>query len=347
MIIKEAKYFPFTLYFKTPFTNSYCTLTERKGFILKLIDELGNIGYGECSPLPGFSLESLIEAEEALKEAIVLMKQMNFTDSLSIQNIISSVNFSAEQALLNLAFQRNKSLWINKLGLTDKSVMVNAVIGFDDYSAIFDKIETKIESGFTTFKIKVGRENPYEDFELLETIRNNFGFGIKLRIDANRKWSADEAIEFLERFKDFEIEYAEEPCEFTCSTFKTAEETHVPVALDESLKTFKDAEAYIHNCNADFLVIKPMITGGIFSTIKIIELAEQAGKKVIISSSFESAVGKSALVLLASLTNHSFAHGLDTSDHFDKDLCNDHYPVYDGNIVFIANEYPSKINLTY
>lgn len=347
MIIKEAKYFPFALQLKSPFVNSTSTFTERKGLILKLTDELGNVGYGECSPLPGFSEESLQEAESSLSETLAFLNQTEFETDFSIPSELSSVKFAVEQALLSLAFQQNNKFWINKLGLVNRTISVNAVLGFDSFENILTKLQQKIELGFDTFKIKVGRENPYDDFALLEAIRNSFGCDVKLRLDANQKWSSDEAIEYLERFKDYGIEFAEEPCEFTCSTFRTVEESHIPIALDESIKSQQSAELYIKECKAEFLVIKPMITGGIFSTLKIIGAARQENKNVIISSAFESVVGKSALVMLASLSNHYYAHGLDTSGYFEKDLCDDPYGNNQAEFYFSPLSYPPKFNLSF
>lgn len=346
MKIIEATYFPFSLKFKKPFVNSLGILSERNGLILKLTDELGNIGYGECSPLPGFSRETLIEAGESLHKVASRLLQSSKVDDLSFPYVQSSVSFAVEQALLELSLSQNNDLITKKLGLADKTIQVNAVIGFDDYQIIFEKIKKKIELGYTTFKIKVGRHNPYEDYELLETIRINFGFDIKLRLDVNQKWSADEAIEYLDRFKAFEIEYVEEPCEFASSTLRTFEETHIPIALDESIKSSNELENLITDFDTEYLVVKPMIIGGFFTTKKIIDLAKQNGKTIIISSSFESALGKRVLVMLASLTNHSLAHGLDTTEFFVQDICLDAYPVMNGKIDFINNILPHKTDLS-
>jgi len=345
MIIKSAEYFPFSISLRSSFETSAGIINSRNGFILKLTDELGNISFGECSPLPGFSKESLHDAEISLQETIASLLETKFETELSFSSNCSSVSFAVEQALLNFASARNRIQYFQKLNLKSKRIPVNAVIGFDTYESIFDNIKRKIDLGYTTFKIKVGRENPYEDYELIETIRINFGFNIKLRLDVNQKWSADEAIEYLDRLKAFEIEYVEEPCQFASSTLRTQEETHIPIALDESLDTFAEIEELIVNSNTEYFVIKPMVLGGIFAAIKIIKLAEQHKKIVIISSSFESALGKQANVMLASLTNHNLAHGLDTYDFFVKDICNDAYQISQGNIYFDASAFPLKSEL--
>ncbi len=58
MIIRKFESTPFEIKLKKPFINSNVTISNRQGLIIKIADELGNIGYGEISPLPGSSVES-------------------------------------------------------------------------------------------------------------------------------------------------------------------------------------------------------------------------------------------------------------------------------------------------
>lgn len=234
---------------------------------------------------------------------------------------------------------------IKYFGGTKSSINVNASLGFDELDIILNKISSKLNEGFKTIKLKVGREDTRLDHDLLEETRRRFGNDFSIRIDANRKWSCDEAIEYLDRFKEFDIQYVEEPCEYCCSTIKTMDFSLIPVALDESLSSFEEALSFLHGCKAQFFIIKPMVLGSIVKTFKFIKEAETLGKLVIISSAFESAVGKSGLVFLASTTQHSYAHGLDTSEYFESDLCRDYYPVNNGTITFNINHFPPQFNL--
>ena len=126
-----------------------------------------------------------------------------------------------------------------------------------------------------------------------------------------------------------------------------AEASLVPIAIDESLKSIDDALEIINNSKIEIIIMKPMVFGGFFHTLKVIKEAELKNKKVIISSLFESAVGKSGLVLLAATTNHNFAHGLDTSEFFEKDICLDPFIVKDGKINLASENYPPHFNLKF
>lgn len=339
MIIKEIKYFPFSLKLNTPFQNSTQTISEKKGFILEITDELGNISCGECSPLAGFSKESLedCEVELANLESTLPLLQFENLNSFDCKN--SAVQFAVDQCFLNLFLSRDKNL-LNHFNFQNTIINVNAVIGLVTIKEAIETIAKKISLGYSTFKLKVGRDNPYEDFGLIERIREEFGTNITLRLDANRKWSADEAIEYLGYLHNFNLEFVEEPCESICSNLRTMEEVPVEVAVDESIESFEHAMKVIKECKVNYLILKPMINGGIFSSIKLIKAAEEVSKKVIISSSFESSIGKSALVFLSALTNHNLAHGLDALSFFANDLFDDPYKQKNGKIFFNPKELP-------
>lgn len=339
MRIREAKHFPFSLKLKTPFRNSNFTISRKDGFILILKDEFENVSFGECSPLPGFNKETLIEAE---KELYFLVNNIDSLMNHNYRFVNSSVAFAVEQALLSLQFQRETIIKNNFA--SNKQLNTNAVVGLVEIDEALKIIAKKIEYGFDTFKLKVGRENPYDDFLLIQKVRDVFGYKIKLRLDANRKWNSDEAIEYLYNLQDFLIEYVEEPCDSICGLFKTCNKVNIPLAMDESLNSFETTLELLNNCDIKFFVLKPMMIG-FNSTLKLIEEANKLNKYVIISSSFESAIGKSGLVFLASQANHNFAHGLGTSHFFEHDLVEDFYKSDNSFIEFDIHCYPPKFIL--
>jgi o-succinylbenzoate synthase len=341
MIIKEASLIPFSLKLNSTFKNSKSNFSNRNGLILKLVDESGNSAYGECSPLEGFSKESLQDAEKELhdfcKDVINKSNENFFNLSYS-----TSVNFCIEQAFHSLLLQHNFEL--KSYYQQSKKIKVNAVIGLTNIEEAINLISKKINLGYDTIKLKVGRENPYDDFLLIEKVREIFGNEIKIRLDANQKWNCDEAIEYLLNLEQFNIEYIEEPSSSFCSNLKTADSTNIQVALDESLTDFQTAQEFITDSSINFFVLKPMMFG-FEKTLKLIELTESINKFVIISSSFESAIGKSGLVFLAAQTKHNYAHGLDTSEYFVNDNCEDFYKPNNSFINFDINKYPPKFIL--
>lgn len=59
-------------------------------------------------------------------------------------------------------------------------------------------------------QVKVARrEDPTEDAAVIGEIRNMIGYQINIRVDANRKWTYDKAIQFGSSVKSFALEYIE------------------------------------------------------------------------------------------------------------------------------------------
>lgn len=354
MIIKDFKYIPFSLQLKTPFQSSAQIIKERKGFIISLNDEPGNQSFGEASPLMNFSYESNNQVETTLKDLRTQLIDFSvgenldvITQSLDSFKLIPSVRFALEQAILSLLIERNKSFIYQFIGNLKPEINVNAVFGFGEIKDILSVVEKKIDDGYNTIKIKIGRDNFEDDLKLISKIRQQFGDGVSLRLDVNGKWKFEEAKNYLEQLSSFNIQYIEEPCGNLKSLKKLADEPTIPIAADESIHTIEDAYEVINNSNIGFIVLKPMVLGGLTALFRVITEAEKKNKKVIISSSFESTVGKSGLVLLAAITNHNFAHGLDTSDFLEKDICSDPFITKTGKIYLTTGSYPPHFNLKF
>ena len=347
MILKEIKYSPFSYKLKNPFQTSSGIISERKGFFVSVHDELGNDSIGECSPLPRFSYESYIEVEKFLSNELkqLLVNEIESDPGKIKQTVaqftkLQSVRFALEQAMLGLVMRRDKNFSKNNFYASKKTISVNAVIGFDEPENILAKIEEKYNAGYRTFKIKVGRENFSGDFELVRLVREKFSNRITIRLDANGKWDIDSAVENLAKLSESDIEYIEEPCRNLACLMKLAEHSRIPIAVDESLKTYENVEEVLKTPAIKFFVVKPMILGGIINAAQLIKEAEAYGKKIIISSAFETPIGKSALVFLASLASHNHAHGLDTADMFFNPPITDPYPVQNSHIVFDSENFP-------
>jgi len=93
----------------------------------------------------------------------------------------------------------------------------------------------------------------------------------------------------------------------------------VPIAIDESLAedcvTLEDLKDF-DQC---VIIVKPMIHGYCRSK-QIICWAMEHGKRVILSSCFESSVGIAHYALLAAEMENNEFHGLNTSSRLEKDI---------------------------
>ena len=335
----ELTYSPYSLNLSQPFRTSGGDIRERKGFIISLKSGSKAEGIGEAAPLPEFGSESYEDDE-------ITLENLQLNIKLDLNNLIPSIEESLsqfihlpalrsgmEQAILNLVCVERKttlSELFNKP--VAKNISVNGIIGMVDKADAVNKAISLKADGFRTIKIKVGREIFEDDLEVVNNIRAAVGKNIKLRLDANGKWDKNAAIHNLKQLEETDIEYIEQPVSPLKDFEDICSETSVPLAADESLRSYADAINIIRNNLASVLIIKPMMLGGLTPAMDIIDEAEKNKKKVVISSSFETSIGRSIAIFAAGILKEQTAHGLAVADYFKDTIVSDPFPVSNGII---------------
>src|SRR5262249_41967599 len=71
--------------------------------------------------------------------------------------------------------------------------------------------DDNLAKGFRAIKMKVGRARLSEDVERVAAMRRHLGDGFPLMVDANMKWSVDEAIRAARALQPFDLVWLEEP----------------------------------------------------------------------------------------------------------------------------------------
>lgn len=179
--------------------------------------------------------------------------------------------------------------------------------------------------GCTTAKVKVAEagQTLQEDLARVAEVRAVLGPAGRIRVDANGRWTVEQALEALTAFAHHDLEYAEQPCATVAELATLRRElarrgVDVPVAADESVRRAEDPLRVARAEAADILVMKVQPLGGIH---RCLELAEEAGLPVVVSSALETSVGLSAgLALAAALPQLPHASGLATASLLTGDL---------------------------
>lgn len=138
--------------------------------------------------------------------------------------------------------------------------------------------------------LKVGRTEA-EDLAIVEAVRGAIG-NARLRLDANESWDPHTAIRMIRRLERFDIDFVEQPT----PSWSLEALAHVrasvdtPIAADQSIFTIYDVYEVCRRRAADLLVIGPRETGGLAGMMKVAAIAEAAGLKVCIHSSFTTGI---------------------------------------------------------
>jgi L-alanine-DL-glutamate epimerase-like enolase superfamily enzyme len=144
-------------------------------------------------------------------------------------------------ALWDLKAKRAKlALW-RLLGGNDPSVSCYAG-GIDldlDPDALIKQTDGNLAKGFRAIKMKAGRERMSEDIARIAAMRSHLGDGFPLMVDANMKWSVDEAIRRARAFRPYDLVWLEEPTipDDVAGHARIVREGGVPIATGENFRT--------------------------------------------------------------------------------------------------------------
>jgi o-succinylbenzoate synthase len=175
--------------------------------------------------------------------------------------------------------------------------------------------------GFTVMKVKVGFRNLFDEIENMEYLSESFGNEVLFRLDANGAFDLPKAIRFCKEMEKFNIDYIEQPlpADNLEDLAELTYHTEIPIAVDESLTDFQSAEKIIEEQAAHVFILKPMVSGGFKECKKIINLARTEDIRTVITSSLETALGRTACLHLALANEITEACGLATGCLLSED----------------------------
>jgi L-alanine-DL-glutamate epimerase-like enolase superfamily enzyme len=175
-------------------------------------------------------------------------------------------------------------------------------------------------------KVKVGIE-PESDIARVRAVRAAIGPHIKLGVDANGGWSPESAVRTIERLREFDIYFAEQPVppEDVAVMADVRKKIHVPLVADESIYTLQDARTLACLGAADVFSIYVGKAGGIGPAKRIADFAEHEGLRCTVGSNLELGVGSAAMIHLAMA-----ARGV-TAEEYPCDIIGPFY--YEGDVV--------------
>lgn len=141
-----------------------------------------------------------------------------------------------------------------------------------------------VEEGYTTVKFKVGSDdgtNMQRDIERLEKVRKAVGDGIGVAVDANQRWSVEDAYKFAQLAKPYNLAWFEEPIHsHDMNGIKQLKQMNVsmPIAFGESMRIYYAYETYVEK-GVDHLQPSVGRMTKMDDLLKIRDLARRSGVK--------------------------------------------------------------------
>lgn len=291
MSIVAADWLPYALPLKHPWQTSQGQFLERRGKLLRLRNDCGQSGWGDCAPLPEFGIDT--EAAQAFAEETAQLDLVAQSAGLPLHAWLSG-----KPAIGSLAVNAN----------------LGAISGPGEAA-----LQASLDAGFQVLKIKVGLTAPAEEIRRLQLLATRLPAPVKLRLDANAAWSLPEARQFLQACQALPIEGIEEPLRQPTPDKLAQLQAGLsfPLALDESCHLL--TPAFFRHPPLRRLVLKPARHGGLLKSMELGLRARAAGIECIVTSSLESSCGLLACAQLAAALAPEAVHGLGTAAWLSAD----------------------------
>jgi len=301
------------LQFKFPAGTSRGILKHKPSSFIILENE-GITGIGECSTIPGLSIDPPDLYQHKLNELCNAINEDLGIDSVDVSNF-PSIAFGLETALLDLKSKGTKLLFESKFTSGSAGIPINGLVWMGDKTSMEKQVREKIDSGYHCIKLKVGALDFQTELEIIADIRRQYSSDdIEIRLDANGGFKVETAIQKLEKLAVFDIHSIEQPIQpgQYAEMAELCRESPIPIVLDEELIGIAPDEQLLSTIQPAYIILKPALLGGLKLSEKWIELANKQKIGWWITSALESNVGLNAIAQWTSTLNTSLPQGLGT-----------------------------------
>lgn len=300
--------FQFDIYqrrFKRPFRTNHGTWQIREGIIIRLITQSGTIAQGEIAPLPWFGSETLAQA---LKFCQQLKGSINQTAVKLIPDHLPCCQFAFQSAWLNL----EQNLIQHQVKNLSYCYLLPA--GKQALTHWQHLYETQLA---TTFKWKIGVYSLTKEIKILQQLVSVFPADIRLRLDVNGGLNLSQAQQLLSVTDNLKcIEFVEQPLppQNFVDILQLNREHTTLLALDESIASFQQlCSAYQQGWRGVY-VVKAAIMG---FPQRLSQFCQERNLDVVLSSVFETEVGRNAVLQITQKLAHPRAVGFGVKHLFN------------------------------
>ena len=282
---------PYGFQLNRPLHTAAGVLQQRRGWLLRLEDSVGRLGWGEVSPLEA-------EQHEDCQSALVRMMDLGVVWTVSsLEHLLVSVPaalaFALGAALAELDGELGSASSAGWLQAPTSAFLLPAGVAMRD---ALDCLLSSVDSNLPfTLKWKVAVCDHEEELGLLQDLLDKLPVSARLRLDANGGWDRLQAWRWVEQLRgDSRLEWFEQPLAADDWEGLEAIAAVVPVALDESLQahpTWRDQWE-------SWQVRRPLLEG---DPRPLLRDLLRGKPRLMLSTTFETGIGGRWLAHLAAL----------------------------------------------
>lgn len=324
----HARVIKHLLKFNEPAKTSRGTLAQKTTWYILLHDYyISYTGIGECSTIPGLSIDDRPDYLQKLKE---VCGDINAGMPIELLNLYQfpSIAFALEVALADLACNTHPQniLFPSEFTEGNVGIPINGLVWMGSREYMEQQIRKKLEQGFDTIKLKVGALDFETELDILRNIRKQFSSSdIAIRLDANGAFTPENAVEKLSRFSEFSIHSIEQPIRQgqAEAMAELCRVSPIPVALDEELIgnfSNEQKDELLKVIKPQYIIIKPSLIGGFATSSEWIACAEKHSIGWWITSALEGNIGLNAIAQWTYTLNNPMPQGLGTGQIYSNNI---------------------------
>jgi O-succinylbenzoate synthase len=322
-----------------PFQTSFGTQETRELIMVRAVTADAE-GWGECvtMPQPWYSEEYTEGAWDVLHRFVyprLLAEDGVRPDQVAhlLRHVVGHrmVKASVELALVDAALQVTGESLASHLGATRTTVPSGVSVGI---MATIDELVSTVggyvDEGYQRIKIKI---KPGWDVEPTRVLRETFGAGLVLQVDANAAYGLED-IRIMRQLDELGLLLIEQPLgeDDLRQHAVLAAQIETPVCLDESITSAKITADAISMGAAQVINVKAGRVGGYLEAVRIQEVAMAHGVPAWCGGMLETGVGRAANAALAALPGFTLPGDISASGRFYAQDITDPFVLEDGYI---------------
>jgi L-alanine-DL-glutamate epimerase-like enolase superfamily enzyme len=288
-----------TLRLHTPFHLSYGVSDTRRAFWLRLA---GDAGWGEAA-IPSYY--GISEADMVASwQATAARTDPLPNDPAEVPAWVGGEGPAPARCALDLALHDRigRQLGLPLYELLDLPRPPAGITAFTISIATPDEMarQAAAAAAYPILKLKLGSDDDAARVAAVRAARPD----VRLFVDANAAWTAQEAVQRLETLLTYELEMVEQPVPRDDVEGLGYVQAHidVPVVADESVRTLADVER-LAAAGVQGINLKLMKIGGLAPCLRMLRRGRELGLRIMLGCMVETAIGVTAMAHLAGLAD--------------------------------------------
>jgi len=307
-----------------PFTTSSHTKDHLDHILVRVVDQDGAEGWGECaSPNDPYYCSETSETSwhilrDFLVPGVLGARWEHPDDAARTWTKVRGNRFakaSLEMACWDLFSRTRGESLAHALGGTRHEILSGVSLGIEPtIDAILEQVERFVSQGYRRIKMKVG---PGRDLQFLRAVRNRWP-ELPLMADANSAYALDnpEHVQALQALDELKLMMIEQPLadDDIVDHARLQAQLRTPICLDESIHSIDDARKALDLGSCGIINIKVSRLGGLSEAKRVHDLCQERGIPVWCGGMHEFGIGRAANVAMCSLPGFTLPGDVSASD---------------------------------